>query len=97
YCPTGPAIVPADQIPDPHKLAISLDINGELLQSSNTSELIFTVPELVEYISSITPLLPGDMISTGTPSGVGMGRTPPRWLRPGDTVTIHIEGLGSLS
>jgi 2-keto-4-pentenoate hydratase/2-oxohepta-3-ene-1,7-dioic acid hydratase in catechol pathway len=96
FCPMGPAIVPAAQIDDPHQLDISLSINGEVLQSSNTRELIFKVPDLVEYISSITPLLPGDIVSTGTPAGVGMGRKPQRWLRPGDTVTVSLEGLGSL-
>ena len=97
YCPMGPAIVTADEITDPHQLAISLSINGETLQNSNTRELIFKIPELVEYISSITPLLPGDIVSTGTPSGVGVGRTPKRWLKPCETVTVTIEGLGSLS
>jgi 2-keto-4-pentenoate hydratase/2-oxohepta-3-ene-1,7-dioic acid hydratase in catechol pathway len=97
YCPMGPAIVTADEITDPHQLAISLSINGETLQNSNTRELIFKIPELIEYISSITPLLPGDIVSTGTPSGVGMGRTPQRWLQPGETVTVTIEGLGSLT
>lgn len=97
YCPMGPAIVTADEISDPHQLAISLSINGETLQNSNTRELIFKIPELIEYISSITPLLPGDIVSTGTPSGVGMGRTPQRWLQPGETVTVTIEGLGSLT
>jgi 2-keto-4-pentenoate hydratase/2-oxohepta-3-ene-1,7-dioic acid hydratase in catechol pathway len=97
YCPMGPAIVTADEVADPHQLAISLSINGETLQNSNTRELIFKIPALIEYISSITPLLPGDIVSTGTPSGVGMGRTPQRWLRPGETVTVTIEGLGSLT
>ncbi len=97
YCPMGPAIVTADEIADPHQLDISLSINGEILQNSNTRELIFKIPELIEYISSITPLLPGDIVSTGTPSGVGMGRTPQRWLQPGETVTVTIEGLGSLT
>jgi 2-keto-4-pentenoate hydratase/2-oxohepta-3-ene-1,7-dioic acid hydratase in catechol pathway len=97
YCPMGPAIVTADEIADPHRLAISLSIDGETLQNSNTRELIFKIPELIEYISSITPLLPGDIVSTGTPSGVGMGRTPQRWLKPGETVTVTIEGLGSLT
>ena len=97
FCPMGPAIVSADEIADPHELAIGLSINGEVLQNSNTRELIFKVPELVEYISSITPLLPGDIVSTGTPSGVGMGRTPQRWLEPGDSVTVTVEGLGSLT
>jgi len=97
FCPIGPAIVSADEIADPHSLAISLSINGELLQDSNTRELIFKIPELVEYISSITPLLPGDVVSTGTPAGVGMGRTPQRWLKPGDSVTVTVEGLGLLT
>jgi len=97
FCPLGPAIVTADEIADPHELAIGLSIDGEVLQNSNTRELIFKVPELVEYLSSITPLLPGDVISTGTPPGVGLGRTPKRWLRPGETVTVRVEGLGALT
>ena len=97
FCPMGPAIVTADEIADPHKLKIELTIDGEVLQSSNTNELIFGVPELVEYLSSITPLEPGDVISTGTPGGVGMARKPPRWLKPGDTVTVTVEGLGALT
>lgn len=97
FCPMGPAIVTADEIADPHELAIGLSIDGEVLQNSTTRELVFRIPELVEYISSITPLLPGDVVSTGTPSGVGMGRTPKRWLKAGETVTVTVEGLGSLT
>lgn len=97
FCPLGPAIVTADEIADPHALDISLSIDGEVLQHSNTRELVFKIPELIEYLSSITPLLPGDIVSTGTPPGVGLGRNPKRWLRPGETVTITIEGLGSLT
>jgi 2-keto-4-pentenoate hydratase/2-oxohepta-3-ene-1,7-dioic acid hydratase in catechol pathway len=97
YCPMGPAIVTADEISDPHELAISLSIDGVVLQDSNTRELVFKVPDLIEYISSITPLLPGDIVSTGTPAGVGMGRTPKRWLQPGEIVTVTIESLGSLA
>jgi len=97
FCPIGPAIVTADEIPDPHNLQISLSIDGEQLQNSNTRELVFKIPELIEYLSSITPLLPGDIISTGTPPGVGLGRTPKRWLKPGETVTVTVEGLGSLT
>jgi len=97
FCPMGPAIVTADEIADPHSLAISLSIDGEVMQNSNTNELVFTVPALIEFISSITPLLPGDIVSTGTPSGVGMGRTPQRWLKPGENVTVTVEGLGSLT
>ena len=97
FCPLGPAIVTAEEIPDPHQLAIGLTIDGVEPQSSNTRELIFKIPELIEFLSSITPLLPGDIISTGTPYGVGLGRTPKRWLKPGETVTVTVEGLGSLT
>jgi 2-keto-4-pentenoate hydratase/2-oxohepta-3-ene-1,7-dioic acid hydratase in catechol pathway len=96
YCPMGPAIVTTDEIADPHALGISLSINNEVLQNSNTRELVFKIPELVEYISSITPLLPGDVVSTGTPGGVGMGRSPQRWLKAGDMVTVKVDGLGEL-
>jgi 2-keto-4-pentenoate hydratase/2-oxohepta-3-ene-1,7-dioic acid hydratase in catechol pathway len=97
FCPLGPAIVTADEIPDPHSLAIALTIDGVVHQSSNTRELIFQIPALIEYLSSITPLLPGDIVFTGTPSGVGLGRTPKRWLQPGETVTVTVEGLGTLT
>ena len=97
FCPIGPAIVTAHEIEDPHNLQISLSIDGEQLQNSNTRELVFKIPELIEYLSSITPLLPGDIVSTGTPPGVGLGRTPKRWLKPGETVTVTVEGLGSLT
>ncbi|HEX4005978.1 MAG TPA: fumarylacetoacetate hydrolase family protein [Acidobacteriaceae bacterium] len=96
FCPIGPALVTADEIPDPHALDIRLTIDGEELQHSNTRELIFRLPELIAYISSIAPLEPGDIISTGTPQGVGLGRKPQRWLKPGETVTVEIEGLGKL-
>jgi 2-keto-4-pentenoate hydratase/2-oxohepta-3-ene-1,7-dioic acid hydratase in catechol pathway len=97
FCPLGPAIVTADEIPDPHQLAIGLTIDGEQLQNSNTRELVFKIPELIEHLSSITPLLPGDIVSTGTPPGVGLGRNPKRWLKPGETVTVTVEGLGALT
>lgn len=97
FCPLGPAIVTADEVADPHALDIALTIDGEQLQHSNTRELVFNIPQLIEYISSITPLLPGDIISTGTPPGVGLGRNPKRWLKPGETVTVTIESLGSLT
>lgn len=97
FCPLGPAIVTADEIADPHALQISLSIDGEQLQNSNTRELVFKIPELIEYLSSITPLLSGDIVSTGTPPGVGLGRIPKRWLKPGETVTVTVEGLGSLT
>jgi 2-keto-4-pentenoate hydratase/2-oxohepta-3-ene-1,7-dioic acid hydratase in catechol pathway len=96
FAPIGPHIVTVDEIPDPHALDIRLSIGGETLQHSNTRELIFRVPELVEYISRLAPLEPGDVISTGTPSGVGLGRTPNRWLRAGDEIVIEIEKIGAL-
>ncbi|MGA8043667.1 MAG: fumarylacetoacetate hydrolase family protein [Terracidiphilus sp.] len=97
FCPLGPAIVSANEIPDPHQLDISLTIDGVTMQSSNTRELIFKIPELIEYLSSISPLLPGDIISTGTPYGVGLGRDPKRWLRPGESVTVTVQGIGALT
>jgi len=96
FCPIGPAITTSDAIPDPHALNISLTIDGEQLQASNTRELIFGIPALIEYLSSLTPLLPGDLISTGTPPGVGLGRSPRRWLKPGESMTIEVEGIGKL-
>jgi 2-keto-4-pentenoate hydratase/2-oxohepta-3-ene-1,7-dioic acid hydratase in catechol pathway len=96
FAPIGPHIVTADEVPDPHALDIRLTIGGETLQNSNTRELIFKVPALIEYLSSMLTLEPGDIISTGTPAGVGLGRTPPRWLRPGEEVVIVIEKIGTL-
>jgi 2-keto-4-pentenoate hydratase/2-oxohepta-3-ene-1,7-dioic acid hydratase in catechol pathway len=96
FCPFGPAIVTADEIDDPHNLAISLELSGETLQSSNTSNLIFTVPQLLAHLSSVFTLEPGDIIATGTPGGVGFTRKPPRYLKPGDECRVRIEGLGEL-
>jgi len=96
FAPLGPHIVTRDEVPDPHVLEIRLSIGGEMLQHSNTREFIFGVPELIEYISRFVTLEPGDIISTGTPSGVGLGRKPPRWLRPGDEVVIEIDRIGVL-
>ncbi len=96
FTPLGPAITTADKVADPHNLRISLTIDGETLQDSNTSDLIFKIPAIIEYISSITPLEAGDVISTGTPEGVGLGRTPKRWLKPDEEVVVTIESLGSL-
>jgi acylpyruvate hydrolase len=96
HCPMGPALVLKDEIPDPHSLDISLSIAGEVLQRSNTRQLIFNIPETVEYLSQVMTLEPGDVISTGTPAGVGFTRKPPRWLRSGETVRIEIAGLGVL-
>jgi 2-keto-4-pentenoate hydratase/2-oxohepta-3-ene-1,7-dioic acid hydratase in catechol pathway len=96
FAPMGPWIVSADEIADPHALDISLRINGEILQSSNTRELIFKIPELVAYLSSVMTLEPGDVVSTGTPAGVGYARKPPRYLQPGDDVVINVAGIGEL-
>jgi 2-keto-4-pentenoate hydratase/2-oxohepta-3-ene-1,7-dioic acid hydratase in catechol pathway len=96
FAPMGPAIVSADEIADPHNLDISLTVNGETLQHSNTKHLIFRIPDLIEYLSSVFTLESGDVISTGTPSGVGFARKPPRFLQPGDDVIVRVEGLGEL-
>lgn len=96
FAPMGPVLVTPDEIEDPHELNISLEINGETLQKSNTRELIFRVPELIAYLSSVVTLETGDVVSTGTPSGVGFARKPPRFLKPGDDVTVKIEGIGEL-
>ena len=96
FCPMGPWIVSAGEIADPHALPIGTKINGETLQDGNTRELIFRVPELIEYLSSVFTLEAGDVIATGTPPGVGMARKPPRWLKPGDEVVVSVGGLGEL-
>ncbi len=96
FMPLGPVIVPAEHI-NPQKLAIATKINGEVLQSGNTEEMIFSVAELVSFLSQSTTLLPGTVILTGTPAGVGAARTPPRWLCVGDVVEIAVEGIGTLS
>jgi 2-keto-4-pentenoate hydratase/2-oxohepta-3-ene-1,7-dioic acid hydratase in catechol pathway len=96
FAPMGPWIVTADEIPDPHNLDISLEINGETLQNSNTRELIFKIPDLIAFLSSVFTLEPGDIVSTGTPAGVGVARTPQRFLKPGEEVTVKIAGIGEL-
>ena len=96
FAPTGPWIVTRDEIADPHALDISLEIGGETLQKSNTRELIFKIPDLIEYISQVVTLEPGDIVATGTPAGVGFARTPRRWLKPGEEVIVRIQGIGEL-
>ena len=96
FAPMGPWIVTKDEIEDPHALDISLEIGGEVLQQSNTRELIFKIPQLIEYISQVVTLEPGDVVATGTPAGVGFARKPPRWLRSGDETIIRIQGIGEL-
>lgn len=96
FTPMGPAIVTADEITDPDQLDIRLILNGAVMQSANTSDMIFKIPELIAYISTLVPLEPGDVISTGTPPGVGLGRNPQLWLKDGDEMVIEIEGIGTL-
>jgi 2-keto-4-pentenoate hydratase/2-oxohepta-3-ene-1,7-dioic acid hydratase in catechol pathway len=97
FAPTGPWIVTADEIPDPHNLRISLTLNGETMQDSNTGNLIFRVPFLISYLSQSVTWEVGDLISTGTPPGVGVFRKPPVFLKPGDTVSVSVEGIGTLT
>jgi 2,4-diketo-3-deoxy-L-fuconate hydrolase len=95
FAPIGPFLATRDEIPDPHDLRLWLKVNGEMLQESNTSDMIFRIPALVSYLSQFMTLLPGDVISTGTPSGVGLGFKPPRYLKHGDLVELGIDGLGT--
>ncbi len=97
FSPLGPWIVTKDEIPDPNSLGIRTVVNGEAVQDWNTQDMIFDVPALIEFLSGSTTLLPGTVILTGTPHGVGMARTPPLWLKPGDTVTVEIEKIGALT
>jgi len=98
FAPLGPRLITADEITNPNALAISTTLNGEQVQNSNTSDMIFDVPAIIEYLSGSTTLVPGTVILTGTPQGVGMAAKPaPRWLRPGDSVTIEIEKIGRLT
>lgn len=96
YAPFGPCIVTADEIPDPQKLDLWLKVNGEIKQQSNTRHMLFNVAHLVADISAGITLEPGDIIATGTPSGVGAGRTPQEWLWPGDVVESYVEGIGTM-
>ncbi len=95
FAPLGPYLVTTDEKLDPHNLNLWLKVNGEMLQNSNTSDFIFDIPTVISYLSEFMTLLPGDVISTGTPAGVGLGFQPPRYLKPGDVVELGIEGLGS--
>ncbi len=95
FAPLGPYLVTKDEVPDPHHLHLWLDVNGQRMQDSSTADLIFNIPFIVSYISQFMTLLPGDVISTGTPEGVGMGQKPvPVYLKPGDEIRLGIEGLG---
>ena len=94
FCPLGPWLVTAEEAGDAGKLQVSTDVNGERRQNSNTADLIFGIKHIVSYVSQFMTLLPGDLIPTGTPSGVAMGFKPPRFLKPGDTMRVAVEGLG---
>ncbi|GGE58403.1 fumarylacetoacetate hydrolase family protein [Actibacterium pelagium] len=95
FGPTGPWLVTADEVPNPQNLRLWLSLNGEVVQDSNTDDMIFTVAQIVSYMSRFMKLMPGDLIATGTPSGVGLGMTPQRFLQPGEVMELEVEGLGS--
>ena len=96
FAPWGPWITTADEVPDPQGLRIRTWVSGELMQDGTTADMVFSVAELIAFISGSFTLEPGDVITTGTPAGVGVARTPPRFLRPGDVVRVAIEGLGAI-
>jgi 2-keto-4-pentenoate hydratase/2-oxohepta-3-ene-1,7-dioic acid hydratase in catechol pathway len=96
FAPMGPCIVTKDGIADPHRLDLSLTLNGKTMQSANTRHLIFDIPYLIWFLSRTITLVPGDVISTGTPPGVGLGRIPPVWLKDGDVTEAYVEGIGKL-
>ena len=93
----GPWLTTADEITNPMDLRITTCLNGEVVQDESTAQLYYTVPDIIAYVSQFTPLHPGDVIATGTPSGVGAGRKPPLWMQPGDRITVEISGLGKLA
>ena len=97
FCPTGPYLVTKDEVPDPQNLSIRSILNGNVMQNSNTQHMIFTIPYLIEFITKAFMLLPGDILLTGTPHGVGVFRDPKIFLKPGDTITVEVEGLGTLT
>ncbi|MGM4918000.1 fumarylacetoacetate hydrolase family protein [Tardiphaga sp. 813_E8_N1_3] len=96
FCPMGPAILTADVMPDPTKMRLTTSVNGERRQDASVTDLIFDIPTLIETLSAGITLEPGDLIATGTPAGVGLGFTPPRFLKKGDVVTIEVSGIGKL-
>lgn len=97
FCPLGPVLVTADEIPNPNALGIKTILNGQTMQDWNTNDMIFDVPTLIEFLSGSTTLMPGTVIMTGTPHGVGMARTPPVFMKHGDTVSVEIEKIGTLT
>jgi 2-keto-4-pentenoate hydratase/2-oxohepta-3-ene-1,7-dioic acid hydratase in catechol pathway len=97
FCPVGPALVPVEEVADPQALRIRCLVNGEALQDSSTAEMVFSVAEVIAFVSEAISLEPGDLIATGTPAGVGFARKPPVFLRDGDEVTVEIESVGALT
>ena len=97
FCPVGPCLVTTDELPDPSSLTIRTFVNQDKMQDASTSDMIFNIPKLISFLSGSTTLLPGTLILTGTPSGVGEARDPRRFLVPGDEVTVEIEGIGLLT
>lgn len=94
FAPVGPYLVTKEEVPDPHNLRLWLSLNDRMMQNGNTSDFVFNIPQVVSYVSRFMTLLPGDIISTGTPHGVGLGMNPPLYLKPGDVVELGIDGLG---
>jgi acylpyruvate hydrolase len=97
FCPLGPVLVTRDELPDPGSLRLATMLNGQTVQRSGTSDMIFPVPFLVSYVSSLATLEPGDLLLTGTPAGIGCNQKPQIFLRPGDRVSVHIDGIGTLT
>jgi 5-carboxymethyl-2-hydroxymuconate isomerase len=97
FCPVGPAMVPAAEIPDPQALRVRTLLNGEVMQDASTADMIFGVAQLIAFVTEAITLEPGDLLLTGTPAGVGAFREPPVWLAPGDSVSIEIDGVGTLT
>lgn len=97
FCPCGPVIVTKDEIADPHNLQLTTTLNGEVMQSSKTDDLIFNLPKIISYFSQWYLFSPGDIVTTGSPAGVGAGRKPPVYMKPGDVIEVEIEGIGKLS
>ncbi len=97
FAPLGPCLVTADEIPQPNNLNLRTELNGEVVQDANTNDMIVNVPALISFLSASTTLVPGTVILTGTPAGAGMSRSPQRWLRPGDVVSVEIQGIGRLT
>jgi 2-keto-4-pentenoate hydratase/2-oxohepta-3-ene-1,7-dioic acid hydratase in catechol pathway len=97
FCPLGPVLTLRAAVPDPQALTLRTVVNGDVVQETSTADMIFSVAEIVAFLSGSTTLLPGTVILTGTPVGIGMAQAPPRWLQPGDTVTVEVDGIGTLT